>query len=362
MINAEQTARIACSFIAAYYKGFVEDLPSLIHFYGEQSSTSFARVREAVATTSQGKAEVQQYLERLNADLGQRKVEVQTADFVPTGDGSVAIVVTGLLFTKRLRQAFTQTFVLSTTKYKENTMYIAADSLRIMSQEQEALPSNAIVVRPGEDLTVSVVNTNTNKPVESTERKERPRKERKPKTEAPVVATVAPTDVPTATPTEAVVRKERKIREPRVKNDAVPAPAAPAAPSTTAEFDRKEKADKRKPRRDKESEAAPVHQAPPAPKSWAGMFLGKNEEPKPHVPAERKEKPERSDKPSDRNKKEVAEVPKAEAASSNVVPTAAPKERTLTSKVRLIKIPTSIRCLSEVRTAAGKFGNVKDAF
>jgi hypothetical protein len=397
MINTEQTARIACCFIASFYKRFVEDLPSLASFYSEQSSTSFARVDEAVATTSQGKDQVLQYLVRLNEDLGPRKVEVRTADFVPTTDGSVAITVTGTIFTKRLRQAFTQTFVLAPTKFKDNTLFISADSLRFVSKEKEVLPANSIIVAAGEELTLNVVHAKA----PEAERKERPpreRKERQPRAEEASKEAAPKEAAPVAAQEKRPVR-ERRERKPREAKPLVDTPAAPVAPvvapaapvAQKKEFTERQE---RKPRVAKE-ELAPAAPAVPASKpSWAGLVSGKTvpvEAPKPvvaakpSVPSASAEK-KFTDKPA-RPATTAAPVEKREAApkaapKAAAAPAAAPaasvaapaaaaapspkesaplRERTLTSKVKIVKVPKEI-LLSEVRAAVSKYGKVVDAF
>lgn len=392
MINTEETARIACSFIAAFYKGFVEDLPSLARFYSEQSSTSFARVDEAVATTSQGKAQVLQYLERLNADLGPRKVEVRTADFVPTTDGSLAITVTGVIFTKRLRQGFTQTFVLSSTKYKENTLFISADSLRLVSREKEVIPANAIIVAPGEELTLSVVSTNAAAPTKGpdAERKERPpreRKERKPRAEKEI--SEGPKEV--APPVAQDVRplRERKAREERKPREPKPQAEAPqTVPKVEERKPREDKPREDKPREDRKPRAVKDEvktetQVAATKPSWAGLVSGKAQQveaPKIAAPAAKTAPAEKKsqDKPiaAPAEKKEtvtkvaskVAPGAAVAASATSAAPVAASakdtapvRERTLTSKVKLLNVPKEI-LLSEVRAAASKYGKVSDAF
>ena len=262
MVNSEQAARIACSFLTQYYKGFVEDFSALLPLYGDASCISFASFNETVGTTSQGKSEIRAHYDRLQEKLGQRKVQIRNADFVPSADGSVAVTCSGQVFTRLCRRVFMHSFVLAPTKYRENTLYIAAECLRFLSEESENIPPNCVIVTPEEYHRSLTERDAPSRPAAqsqesapaategSQQRKERPERPRRQKA------------VPAATASEATVTASPAAVPPVA---AAPAPApTPAAAASVVPVDsskgQKEEGEKkreRKPRASKEKEASP---------------------------------------------------------------------------------------------------------
>lgn len=241
-MDSEQATHIVSSFIATFYGNFVrENLHTIMDMYGEASATTVARLGEAVATTNRGKQEIRQYLERLSGEFGSRKVHITTADSIPTPEGSILVSVGGQLYTRFAVHAFTQTFVLSPTKNRPRTFFIAAESLRFTSIEEEVIPQGAIIVAPGEEIEVEVA------PVAQEAKAARPIRERKPREpKAPKKEEVAPTaaaaPAPAAAPVVAAEApaaapvRERKERVPREKKPVTeaPKPSAPAAAPAAA--------------------------------------------------------------------------------------------------------------------------------
>lgn len=223
-VNSEQAARIACSFLTLFYKEFVDDLSSILAMYGDLSCVSCA-FNESVGTTSQGKSEIRTHYARLSQLLGQRKVEIRNADFVPSADGGVAVTCSGQLFTRLCRRVFMHSFVLTPTKFRDNTMYIAAECLRFLPEETENLPLNCVIVTP-EQYHRSLQQEAAAFPVAAeapatVQRKERPRRAKTVETEQPAVSVdeiVRIKEKPSAAPVTAVVEtKPRKERVPREK-------------------------------------------------------------------------------------------------------------------------------------------------
>lgn len=240
MVNSEDAARIACSFLTQYYKGFVEDFYSLFPLYGDASCISFASFNESVGTTSQGKQEIRAHYDRLQEKLGQRKVQIRNADFVPSADGSVAVTCSGQVFTRLCRRVFMHSFVLAPTKYRESTFYIAAECLRFLSEESENVPSNCVIVTP-EEFHRSLAERNAPPPVvadgpseTSVPRVERPPRVRRQKTtpaeespapaatSAPAARTVAPEAAPAAASPSDEKQVEKRERKPRVAKEGSP--------------------------------------------------------------------------------------------------------------------------------------------
>ena len=244
-MDNDQTAQIVSSFIAAFYGNSVrENVPVIMDMYGDASTTTVARLGEAVATTNRGKQEIRHSLERYNVEFPKRKVHISTADVVQTAEGSILISVGGLLFTERATHTFTQTFALAPTKHRLRTYFIAAESLRFTAEEVEIAPQG-----PAGDEIEPVAA-----PVPIQEKAPRPVRERKPrepkapaKTETLVTAQVA-APAPAAPPASeaAPVRepRERKERVPREKKPVAEADktgAAPAAASDGAEVKKPER-------------------------------------------------------------------------------------------------------------------------
>jgi len=235
-MDTEQATHIVSSFIATYYGNFVRDnIHTIMEMYSDSSSTSVAKLNEAVATSNRGKAEIRQSLERLSGEIGSRKVHITTADSIPTTDGSILVSVGGLLYTRLAVQTFTQTFVLASTKNRTRTLFIAAESLRFVAIEPEVIPNGAVLVAPGDD----VVAPEPEAPVAPRPVRERkPREPKAPKKEEPVAAVAAPAPPP---PAEAPTAAARPQREPRERKERVPREkkaeeaAKPADAAATAE-------------------------------------------------------------------------------------------------------------------------------
>jgi hypothetical protein len=282
MVSSEVAARIACSFITVYYKHFVEDFSSLLPLYSEASCVSFAAYNEIVGITSQGKSDIRAHYDRLQERLGQRKVQIRNADFVPSGEGgSVLVTCSGQVFTRQCHRVFLHSFVLSPTKFRENTLHISAECLRFLSEEAEVIPPNCVIATP-EEYHHSLV-----------ERSKPPQ--------------------PTAP-------------KPSVEQHAMPAAAPLPATETPPRKERVER-----PRRAKPVEA--------------------EEQPKPQ-PAQAESSPQVDAKPKERPPRE--RKPRGAAAGDS-----APRERKLTSKVRLADVPKFIK-LSDIRPVASEHGTVVD--
>jgi hypothetical protein len=247
MVTSEQAARIACTFLTQFYKGFVEDFSALLPFYGDASCISFASFNETVGTTSQGKSDIRAHYDRLQEKLGQRKVQIRNADFVPSADGSVAVTCSGQVFTRLCRRVFMHSFVLAPTKYRESTFYIAAECLRFLSEEAESVPPNCVIVTP-EEYHRSLEERNAPAPpakvTEPVTETSQPRKERAERPARRQKAAPAAVEATAPAPPQA----------------ADPAPAAPAPAQTEA------KPAEKKPRERKPRPAAEGSAASPGPR------------------------------------------------------------------------------------------------
>lgn len=247
MVNTEQASRIACAFLTQYYKGFVEDFNTLLPLYGDASCISFASYNQTVGTTSQGKAEIRVHYDRMQ-ELGHRKVQIRNADFVPSADGSIAVTCSGQVFTRLCRRVFMHSFVLAPTKFRENTLFIAAECLRFLSEETENIPPNCIIVTPEEFHRSLAERSAPMPPAQIAEtpahaievplpRKERPERRQKAAPAAVEEATAAPQPVqqapavaaaaaPAATPDKQAERKPREKKPRAATADQAAAPVA----------------------------------------------------------------------------------------------------------------------------------------
>jgi len=337
---------VACCFLSSFYKGFVQDLPALVEMYGDRSTSSCARFGEAVGRISQGKSEIRKHLEQLDAELGPRKVHIRSADFVMNANegGSVVVAVSGQLFTKCLCQVFSQTFVLAPTKYQDQTWYIATDLLRLISQEPDVVPAGAVVVTPellsqrmaaAAEAAAAAAAAAAAKDQRPPRRERKERVPREPKTTTQQIAvTEQPTEKTTLVTADAPVRREKKERKSK------PNPAIALAPQAAAV-------------------AATVAVAAAVPQEQQVALLPKRKQLR---TGEKKNVTEvvttSAESAAPVVVPESSKKPAATAAAADSKPAAGAVKR-LTSKVRLIKVPKTIK-LSEVRELGKKYGDVKD--
>nr|CCC93426.1 conserved hypothetical protein [Trypanosoma congolense IL3000] len=143
---------VACSFLVVYYRGFakVGEMTALHDFYSESAQITYAEYNETLPQTARGRHEIAQYLEKMDAVLSQRKIEVRFCDYSPLSNGGVHIVTQGILYLRGQRQVFTHSFVLFPTPHRNNTYHIASEYLRILLVEVERIPEGGIIMTPAQ--------------------------------------------------------------------------------------------------------------------------------------------------------------------------------------------------------------------
>lgn len=141
---------VACGFLVTYYREFTKEGEplALLDMYADNSHVVYAEYNENVAQIVRGRHEILQHLEKMDATLGRRKVEVRFADFSPIAGGSVLIVTQGIMYVRGSRKVFTQSFVLAPTPNRSNTYHIASEYFRVLHVEMERIPEGSIIMTP----------------------------------------------------------------------------------------------------------------------------------------------------------------------------------------------------------------------
>lgn len=147
-LTPEAAYNISASFLTYYYAEFVKqnDLGRVCDLYDEHSYMTMIDLSDECPFVAHGRNEVASLYSVMNNLLGQKKVEVITADTVLLPHGCIQIVCQGVMYFRKYRRVFLHVFVLEPTLYRTKTYHIASDYLRFVNSEVEVIPEGSVVV------------------------------------------------------------------------------------------------------------------------------------------------------------------------------------------------------------------------